>query len=190
MPGKRARGPPREIPKGADPLLEVRLRQEAKKKELERQKKKEQELSKSLTKVDSRLSDVKEDHSQVSHDTQEVLGDITREFKVQQNSYRQLIQQQQERVAKLEEKLAETQMNIRNTRDAFIREKHMRDEIIQKNLIKSEQMVQEFHDMLKGTLVKMGDSIEMSRESDENQPNVDVSMGDGDSNDKADNMDS
>ena len=189
MPGKRARGPPKEIPKGADPLLEVRLRQEAKKKELERQKKKEQELSKSLTTVDSKLSNVKEDHSQVANDTQEVLGDITREFKVQQNNYRQLIEKQQKYVAELESKLATTQMNIRNTRDEFEREKHMKDELIQKNIIKSEQMVQEFHDMLKGTLVKMGDSIEMSRESDENQPNVDASMGDGESNGKAENFD-
>ena len=36
--------------------------------------------------------------------------------------------------------------------------------------MKSEQMAQEFRDMLKGTLVKMSDRIEMSRESEENQP--------------------
>ena len=186
MPGKRARGPPKEIPKGADPLLEVRLRQEAKKKELERQKKKEQELSKSLTTVDSKLSNVKEDHSQVVHDTKEVLGDITREFKVQQNNYRQLIEEKLKYVAELEEKLDRTQRAIQNTKDEFDHMKHVKDEEIKKNIIKSEQMVQEFHDMLKGTLVKMGDSIELSRETDETQSNVDASMGDGESIGKSD----
>jgi hypothetical protein len=61
-------------------------------------------------------------------------------------------------------------MKIRKTRDKFERQRHQKDEIIQKNIIKSEQMAQEFRDMLKGTLVKMSDRIEMSRESEENQP--------------------
>ena len=61
-------------------------------------------------------------------------------------------------------------MQIRHTQEDFDRQRAQKDEIIQKNIIKSEQMAQEFRDMLKGTLVKMSDRIEMSRESEENQP--------------------
>lgn len=174
MPAKKTRGPPKEMPKGPDPVHEAKLRQEAKRKELERQKLKQQTLQNSLNKVDTKLSNVKEDRTQAVEDTQEVLGDITREFKVQQNNYRQQIEAEQKYVAELEQKLADTQMKIRKTRDKFERQRHMKDEQIQKNITKSEQMAQEFRDMLKGTLVKMSDRIEMSRESDENQPNVDI----------------
>jgi hypothetical protein len=73
-------------------------------------------------------------------------------------------------VAELEKELGDTQMKIRKTRDKFERQRHQKDETIQKNIVKSEQMAQEFRDMLKGTLVKMSDRIEMSRESEENQP--------------------
>jgi chromosome segregation ATPase len=120
--------------------------------------------------VEVRLEQVKEDKAQVVSDAHEVIGDITREFKVQQNEYRRRIEALQAYVAELEKKLSDTQMKIRKTRDKFERQRHQKDEIIQKNIVKSEQMAQEFRDMLKGTLVKMSDRIEMSRESEENQP--------------------
>jgi hypothetical protein len=120
--------------------------------------------------VGVRLEQVKEDKAQVISDAHEVVGDITREFKVQQNEYRRRIEALQGYVAELEKKLADTQMKIRKTRDKFERQRHQKDEVIQKNIVKSEQMAQEFRDMLKGTLVKMSDRIEMSREAEENQP--------------------
>jgi hypothetical protein len=124
--------------------------------------------------IQVKLQEVTEDKTQVVNDTKEVVGDITREFKVQQNEYRRQIESLQAYVADLEKKLADTQMKIRRTRDKFERQRHQKDEIIQKNIVKSEQMAQEFRDMLKGTLVKMSDRIEMSRESEENQPLTDV----------------
>jgi hypothetical protein len=60
-------------------------------------------------------------------------------------------------------------MKIRRTRDKFERQRHQMDDIIQKNIVKSEPMAQEFRDMLKGALVKMSDRIEMSRDSQANQ---------------------
>jgi hypothetical protein len=120
--------------------------------------------------IQVKLQEATEDKTQVVNDTKEVVGDITREFKVQQNEYRRQIESLQAYVADLEKKLADTQMKIRRTRDKFERQRHQKDEIIQKNIVKSEQMAQEFRDMLKGTLVKMSDRIEMSRESEENQP--------------------
>jgi uncharacterized protein YpuA (DUF1002 family) len=120
--------------------------------------------------METRLEQVREDREQVMADTQEVVSDITREFKVQQNEYRRRIEELQNYVAELEKKLGDTQMKIRKTRDKFERQRHQKDETIQRNIVKSEQMAQEFRDMLKGTLVKMSDRIEMSRESEENQP--------------------
>ena len=167
MPGKRARGPPMKIPAAPDPRTEMRLQSENLAREIDRKKNQKISLVENKQKADKRLNNVKVDQEQVLKDTYEVIGDITREFKVQQNDYRKQIEALQNYVSELEQKLAATQMKIRNTRDKFERQRLQKDDIIQKNIIKSEQMAQEFRDMLKGTLVKMSDRIEMSRESDE-----------------------
>lgn len=176
MPGKRARGPPKSIPLPPDPRDQFRLEEENLTKVIEQRKQEKEINEKSVVVVDDKLDQVKQDRQQVLKDTQEVVGDITREFKVQQNDYRKQIEALTNYVAELDKKLAETQMKIRKTRDKFERQRHQKDEIIQKNIIKSEQMAQEFRDMLKGTLVKMSDRIEMSRESDENQPITDSNV--------------
>ncbi|OHT07565.1 hypothetical protein TRFO_05210 [Tritrichomonas foetus] len=185
MPGKRARGPPTKIPAAPDPRTEMRLQSENLAREIERKQKQKVSLSVNKTTADKKLSNVKVDQEQVLKDTYEVVGDITREFKVQQNDYRKQIEELQNYVTELEKKLAATQMKIRNTRDKFERQRCQKDDIIQKNIIKSEQMAQEFRDMLKGTLVKMSDRIEMSRESDD-QPVTDpnAAPADGTANDE------
>ena len=157
------------MPAAPDPRTEMRLQSENLAREIERKQNQKLSLSQSKKTTEKKLSNVKVDQEQVLKDTYEVVGDITREFKVQQNDYRQQIEALQNYVAELEKKLAATQMKIRNTRDKFERQRAQKDDIIQKNIIKSEQMAQEFRDMLKGTLVKMSDRIEMSRESDDNQ---------------------
>jgi uncharacterized protein YpuA (DUF1002 family) len=129
-----------------------------------------QEAADAAAVMETRLEEVREDREQVTADTQEVISDITREFKVQQNEYRRRIEELQNYAVELEKRLGETQMKIRKTRDKFERQRQQKDETIQRNIIRSEQMAQEFRDMLKGTLVKMSDRIEMSRESEENQP--------------------
>lgn len=169
MPARKAKGPPTKIPAAPDPRTEMRLQSENLAREIERKQSQKVTLSQSKKTAETKLSTVKVDEEQVLKDTYEVVGDITREFKVQQNDYRQQIEALQNYVTELEKKLAATQMKIRNTRDKFERQRCQKDEIIQKNIIKSEQMAQEFRDMLKGTLVKMSDRIEMSRESDDAQ---------------------
>lgn len=173
MPGKRSKGPPTKMPAAPDPRVEMRLQSENLAKEIERKQNQKITVTQSKKTSDKKLSNVKIDEEQVVKDTYEVVGDITREFKVQQNDYRRQIEALQNYVAELEKKLAATQMKIRNTRDKFERQRAQKDDIIQKNIIKSEQMAQEFRDMLKGTLVKMSDRIEMSRESDDTQQIVD-----------------
>ena len=173
MPGKRSKGPPTKMPSAPDPRVEMRLQSENLAREIERKQNQKLTVAQTKKKSDKKLSNVKVDEEQVVKDTYEVVGDITREFKVQQNDYRRQIEELQNYVAELEKKLAATQMKIRNTRDKFERQRAQKDDIIQKNIIKSEQMAQEFRDMLKGTLVKMSDRIEMSRESDDNQQVVD-----------------
>lgn len=173
MPGKRSKGPPTKMPAAPDPRVEMRLQSENLAKEIERKQNQKITVTQSKKTSDKKLSNVKIDEEQVVKDTYEVVGDITREFKVQQNDYRRQIEALQNYVTELEKKLAATQMKIRNTRDKFERQRAQKDDIIQKNIIKSEQMAQEFRDMLKGTLVKMSDRIEMSRESDDTQQIVD-----------------
>ena len=175
MPGKRAKGPPMKIPAAADPRTEMRITSENLAKVVDRRKPDKEEAEKKAAEMGAKLKQVKEDKAQVLKDTQEVVSDITREFKVQQNEARRQIKELQDYVAELEKKLADTQMKIRKTRDKFERQRHQKDEVIQKNVMRSEQMAQEFRDMLKGTLVKMSDRIEMSRESEENQPLPDAS---------------
>ena len=176
MPGKRARGPPTKIPAMADPRTEMRIASENLTHEIERKQGDRIDATKRADEMGAKLAQVREDKVQVLKDRQEVVSDITREFKVQQNENRRQIQALQARVAELEKQLADTQMHIRKTRDKFERQRHQKDEVIQKNIIKSEQMAQEFRDMLKGTLVKMSDRIEMSRESEENQPLAEASQ--------------
>jgi uncharacterized protein YpuA (DUF1002 family) len=142
--------------------------------EVERKEGWRQEATQAAQVMEVKLEAVREDRAQVTADTQDVVSDITREFKVQQNEYRRRIEELQNYVAELDKNLGDTQMKIRKTRDKFERQRHQKDETIQKNIVKSEQMAQEFRDMLKGTLVKMSDRIEMSRESEENQPMGDV----------------
>jgi hypothetical protein len=67
--------------------------------------------------VEVRLEQVKDGKAQVVSDAHEVIGDITREFKVQQNEYRRRIEALQAYVAELEKKLSDTQTKIRKTRD-------------------------------------------------------------------------
>ena len=126
---------------------------------------------------------MQEDRTQVIKDKDDVVNDITREFKVQQNDYRKKIEELTNEVSELEKQLAETQMKIRHTRDKFERQRAQKDEQIQNNITKSESMAQEFRDMLKGTLVKMSDKLEMSRESDENQPITDSNINSENQND-------
>lgn len=173
MPGKRSKGPPTKMPSAPDPRVEMRLQSENLAREIERKQSQKVTITQSKKTSERKLSNVKVDEEQVVKDTYEVVGDITREFKVQQNDYRRQIEALQNYVAELEKKLAATQMKIRNTRDKFERQRAQKDDIIQKNIIKSEQMAQEFRDMLKGTLVKMSDRIEMSRESDDTQQIID-----------------
>jgi hypothetical protein len=163
------------MPAPADPRAEMRVGSENLAKEIDRKQEWKTDAEKAAVVMGAELKHVKAEKAEVLKDTQEVVGDITREFKVQQNEYRKKIESLQAYVAELEKKLADTHMKIRKTRDKFERQRHQKDEVIQKNIIKSEQMAQEFRDMLKGTLVKMSDRIEMSREAEENQPMVEGS---------------
>jgi hypothetical protein len=158
------------MPAPVDPRPEMRVGTENLAREVEKKQGWKVEAEKSAATMEVQLDHAKGDKAEVLKDTQEVVGDITREFKVQQNEYRKKIEALQAYVAELEKRLADTHMKIRKTRDKFERQRHQKDEVIQKNIIKSEQMAQEFRDMLKGTLVKMSDRIEMSRESEDNQP--------------------
>jgi chromosome segregation ATPase len=167
------------MPAPPDPRPEMRVGSENLEKEMERKQEWKTEAEKAAAKMGAELQSAKIEKTELLKDTQEVVGDITREFKVQQNEYRKKIESLQAYVAELEKKLSETHMKIRKTRDKFERQRHQKDEIIQKNIIKSEQMAQEFRDMLKGTLVKMSDRIEMSRESEENQPMAEVPAQEG-----------
>lgn len=169
MPPKKGRGPPKTIP-SVDYKTESELRERNLKAERERKEKEAREIQESQRKELQKLKEVKEDNDQVKSDVAQVISDITREYKVQQNDFKRKVDELNKEVAELEKQLSETRMKIRHTKENFDREKAAKDETIQKNIMKSEQMAQEFRDMLKGTLVKMNDKIEMSRESDENQP--------------------
>lgn len=169
MPPKKGRGPPKTIP-SVNYKLETELHDRNIANELER---KRLEREKAVSDIDAKtqkLKEVEEDHKQVIQDRQEVVNDITREFKVQQNDYRNKLESLQNELTDLKKQLEEVQTKIRQKSDKFERQKQQRDEQIQKNITKAELMAQEFRDMLKGTLVKMSDRIEMSRDSDENQP--------------------
>ncbi|KAH0785241.1 hypothetical protein GPJ56_010884 [Histomonas meleagridis] len=174
MPGKRARGPPTKIPIAPDPRKEIRLRSQNLEKQIQRKKDQKVVLKSSLNSAGTRLNQANEDHQQVVKDTQEVVGDITREFKVQQNDNRKQIEALQKYAAELEKKLSEIQMKIRKTKDKFELQKQQKDEIIQKNEAKSEQMVQEFREMLQTTLVKMSDRIDTSHDSEENSSGINI----------------
>ncbi|EAY17908.1 hypothetical protein TVAG_225340 [Trichomonas vaginalis G3] len=166
---KKQRGPPKTIP-SVDYRIESELHERNLNAELER-KRIEQEKAEAIAREEAKkLAEIKEDCKQVNDDRNEVINDITREFKVQQNDFHKKIAELTAEAERLEGLLSETKMQIRHTQEDFDRQRAQKDEIIQKNIIKSEQMAQEFRDMLKGTLVKMSDRIEMSRESEENQP--------------------
>ena len=113
MPGKRSKGPPTKMPAAPDPRTEMRLQSENLAREIERKQNQKLSLSQSKKTTEKKLSNVKVDQEQVLKDTYEVVGDITREFKVQQNDYRQQIEALQNYVTELEKKLAATQMKIR-----------------------------------------------------------------------------
>jgi chromosome segregation ATPase len=169
MPPKRGRGQIKTIP-SVDYKTESELRERNLIAEKERKEKEAIQIQESQKKELQKLKEVKEDNEQVKSDVAQVINDITREYKVQQNTFKKKVDELNKEVAELEKQLADTRMKIRHTKENFDREKAAKDETIQKNIMKSEQMAQEFRDMLKGTLVKMSDRIEMSRESDENQP--------------------
>jgi len=165
--------PPKAVPKtipSVDPVAESNIKEKNLELEMNRKKSKVDSFTSSLRAQEKLLNEMKEDRAQVLKDKEDVINDITREFKVQQNDYRKKISELNQEVEDLERQLAETQMKIRHTRDKFERQRTQKDETIHNNIIKSEQMAQEFRDMLKGTLVKMSDKLETSRESDENQP--------------------
>lgn len=169
MPPKKAKGPPKAIP-SVDYKLEAELRERNLEAEKERKAKEALNFESSQKIELQKLKEVQQDYQQVKDDERAVLNDITRAYIVQKNEADALIKGLEAQVHELEKQLAETRMKIRHTQENFDREKAAKDEIIQKNIMKSEQMAQEFRDMLKGTLVKMSDRIEISRESDENQP--------------------
>ena len=169
MPPKRGKGPPKTIP-SVDYKVESELRERNLEAEKERKAKEAAEFETSQKAELQKLKEVQQDYQQVKEDERQVLNDITRAYIVQKNEADKLIKGLEAEVHDLEKQLADTRMKIRHTQENFDREKAAKDEIIQKNIMKSEQMAQEFRDMLKGTLVKMSDRIEISRESDENQP--------------------
>ena len=168
MPPKKSKGPPKTIP-SVDYKAESELRERNLELEKERKTKEAEKFTNAQRIELQKLKEVQQDYQQVKDDEKQVLNDITRAYIVQKNEADKIIKGLEAEVHDLEKQLAETRMKIRHTQENFDREKAAKDEIIQKNIMKSEQMAQEFRDMLKGTLVKMSDRIEISRESDETQ---------------------
>ena len=158
------------MPTAADPRAEMRLASENLAKEIDRQKAAKASEARRAAAIQTQLADAAKLKRDIERDTSEVVGDIAREFKVQRNENKTKERDLQAEVAELTRRLEETNKEIEKTRNNYETQLRQKDEIIQRNITESEQMAQDFKNMLRDTLIKMSDRIELSRESDENQP--------------------